>query len=87
MMTMKACIPLPAEKAKWAGPKLVHQDPQRQSGRAQQEGANCEAQIQHLFLIHAARPITTLPGAHVADDRLVVWEAVRGAEDVREKGS
>lgn len=64
---------LPAEEAEWAGPVLVHQDTQRQSGCTQQEGANGKAQIQHLFLVHAAMPDTTVPRTDVTEHCLIVW--------------
>lgn len=46
----------PADEPQWAWPVLVHQEAQRQRGRTEQERANGEAQIEHLFLLHTAGP-------------------------------
>lgn len=51
---------LPSHQADGAWPKLVHQDAKRKRGGAQQEGADGETQIQHLFLVHAAEPLVHL---------------------------
>lgn len=58
---------LPPNQADRAWPKLVHQDAEWKRGGAQQEGANGETQIQHLFLVHAAEPLIQLvAGGRVA---------------------
>lgn len=58
---------LPPDQADRAWPKLVHQDAERKRGGAQQEGADGETQIQHLFLVHAAEPLVRLvAGGRVA---------------------
>lgn len=58
---------LPPNQADWAWPKLVHQDAEWKCCGAQQEGADGETQIQHLFLVHAAEPLVQLvAGGRVA---------------------
>ena len=47
---------LPAHQPRGPGAKAVHEDPQRQGGGAEHEGANGEAQVEHLFLLVAAGP-------------------------------
>ena len=47
---------LPAHQPHGPGAKAVHEEPQRQGGGAEQEGANGEAQVEHLFLLVAAGP-------------------------------
>lgn len=46
-------IALPADQTDGAWTKPVHQDAEWKRGGAEQEGANGETQIQHLFLVHA----------------------------------
>lgn len=46
-------IALPPDQTDGAWSKLVHQDAEWKRGGAEQEGANGETQIQHLFLVHA----------------------------------
>lgn len=58
---------LPSDQTDGAWSKLVHQDAEWKRGRAQQEGANGETQIQHLFLVHTAEPFFYLvAGGRVA---------------------
>lgn len=52
----------PAYQAQGPGPKAVHENPQRQCGSAQQEGANGETQIEHLFLLVTAYPLLFVLG-------------------------
>lgn len=46
----------PAKQACGPGTKAVHDDPQRQGGGAEHEGADGEAQVEHLFLIVTGGP-------------------------------
>ena len=46
----------PAQQPRGPGAEAVHEDPQRQSGGAEHEGADGEAQVEHLFLPVAAGP-------------------------------
>lgn len=47
----------PAHQSKRPGPKAVHENSQRQCGSTQQEGANGETQVEHLFLLVTACPL------------------------------
>lgn len=47
----------PANQPCGPGPKAVHEDPQWQGGGAEHEGANGEAQVEHLFLTVTAGPL------------------------------
>lgn len=57
------CLPAPPSPANqprgpWA--KAVHEDPQRQGRGAEHEGADGEAQVEHLFLAVTAQPLPLL---------------------------
>ena len=46
----------PANQPHGPGPEAVHEDPQRQGGGTEHEGADGEAQVEHLFLLVTAQP-------------------------------
>ena len=63
----------PAGQPERTGPVSVHEDAQWKCCGAQQEGADCEAQVEHLLLVHTALPLPALQGRQVAAACLVLF--------------
>lgn len=57
----------PAHQPRGPGAKAVHEDPQGQGGGTEHEGADGEAQVEHLFLAVTAQPLALLIPGGVGD--------------------